>query len=182
MACLRIHETWELSYASSVQGLMHACGHDGHTAIILGAIARFATGGGFEGTVHFVFQPSEEWGHGINAMINVGFGKDISFGEIHGLHNMAGLPIGEFQVRLGQFMEQRTGSSIVIRWIGGHASRPHECKDAVVCACSIVNEMQKVESRIIDLAHLAVVSMSAITGNNIKNLISSEALVECDCR
>ena len=88
---------------------MNACSHDGHTAILLETAARLATEGGFEGTVHFVFQPSEEWGYGINAMINAGFGKDISFGEIYGLLNMPGLPIGEFQVRLGQFMGAEDG-------------------------------------------------------------------------
>ena len=74
------------------------------------------------------------------------------------------------------------GFNIVIRGIGGHASRPHECKDAIVCACSIVNELQKVVSRIIDPAYLAVVSVTSITGNNIKNVISSEARIEGDCR
>ena len=87
-----------------------------------------------------------------------------------------------FRSVLPDSWEPRTGSSIVICGIGGHASHPHECKDAIVCACSIVNQMQKVVSRIVDPAHLAVVSVTAITGKNIKNVISSEALVECDYR
>ncbi len=182
MDCLRIHETTNLSYTSSVPGLMHACGHDGHTAILLGAAALLASEGGFEGTVHFVFQPAEEWGQGMKAMINDGLGADIRFDEIYGLHNMPGLPLGEFEIRSGQFMGAEDGFNIVIRGIGGHASRPHECKDAIVCACSIVNELQKVVSRIIDPAHLAVVSVTSITGNNIKNVISSEARIEGDCR
>ena len=182
MDCLRIRETTNLPYASSVDGLMHACGHDGHTAILLGVAALLASEGGFDGTVHFVFQPAEEWGQGMNAMINDGLGKAISFDEIYGLHNMPGLPIGEFQIRPGQFMGAEDGFSILVRGIGGHASRPHECKDAIVCACSIVNELQKVVSRITDPAHLAVVSVTSMSGNNIKNVISSEARIEGDCR
>jgi hippurate hydrolase len=182
MDCLPIHETTNLPYSSKKPNLMHACGHDGHTAMLLGAAARLVSEGGFDGTVHFVFQPAEEWGQGMQSMIADGLGSTIKFDEIYGLHNMPGLPIGQFETRAGAFMGAEDGFVITVHGIGGHASRPHECNDAIVCACSIVNELQTVVSRNIDPAELAVVSVTSIAGDNVKNAISSTARIEGDCR
>ncbi|MEM8688834.1 MAG: amidohydrolase, partial [Pseudomonadota bacterium] len=96
MDCLQIHETTNLPYSSSKPGLMHACGHDGHTTILLGTAAKLAREGGFNGSVRFVFQPAEEWGQGMKAMIRDGLGSRLAFDEIYGLHNMPGLPVGSF--------------------------------------------------------------------------------------
>ncbi|WP_217362346.1 amidohydrolase [Ruegeria arenilitoris] len=182
MDCLKIHETTNLSYSSEKPGLMHACGHDGHTTILLGTAAILASEGGFDGTVKFVFQPAEEWGQGMKAMIRDGLGSRIPFDEIYGLHNKPGLPVGSFEVRPGPFMGAEDGFRIVVRGNGGHASRPHDCRDAILCACSIVSELQTIVARAIDPAELAVVSVTSIQGDNIKNAIASEAIVEGDCR
>ena len=129
-----------------------------------------------------VFQPAEEWGHGMNAMIADGLGTDIGFDEIYGLHTMPGLPVGSFAIRPGPFMGAEDGFEIKVTGAGGHASRPHECRDAILCASSIVTELQTIVSRIIDPSELAVVSVTGISGSNIKNAIASEAVIEGDCR
>ncbi len=182
MDCLQIQETTNLPYSSSKPGLMHACGHDGHTTILLGAAAMLAADDCFDGTVRFVFQPAEEWGQGMKAMIRDGLGSRLDFDEIYGLHNMPGLPVGSFETRSGPFMGAEDGFRIIVRGRGGHASRPHDCKDAIVCACSIVSELQTIVSRVIDPAALAVVSVTSIEGDNVKNAIASEARIEGDCR
>ncbi|MDW3222848.1 MAG: amidohydrolase [Paracoccaceae bacterium] len=182
MDCLKIHETTNLPYSSNKPGLMHACGHDGHTTILLGAAAVLANYGGFDGKVRFVFQPAEEWGQGMKAMIQDGLGSRLAFDEIYGLHNKPGLPVGSFETKPGPFMGAEDGFRITVRGSGGHASRPHDCKDAILCACSIVTELQMIVSRTIDPAELAVVSVTSIEGDNIKNAIASEAYIEGDCR
>ena len=182
MDCLRIHETTNLPYASSKPGLMHACGHDGHTAILLGTAAVLAREGGFDGTVRFVFQPAEEWGQGMKAMIRDGLGSRLGFDEIYGLHNMPGVPVGGFEIRPGPFMGAEDGFRIRVQGSGGHASRPDACQDAIVCACAIVGALQTIVSRSIDPSELAVVSVTAIGGDNVKNAIASEAWIEGDCR
>ncbi len=182
MDCLQIHETSNVSYSSKSPGLMHACGHDGHTTILLGAAAVLAKYGGFDGRVRFVFQPAEEWGQGMKAMIRDGLGSRLGFDEIYGLHNKPGLPVGAFETRPGPFMAAEDGFRIVVKGSGGHASRPHDCQDAILCACSIVKELQTIVSRTIDPAELAVVSVTSIEGDNIKNAIASEARIEGDCR
>lgn len=182
MDCLRIQETTNLPYASSRPGLMHACGHDGHTAILLGAASVLARDSGFDGTVRFVFQPAEEWGQGMKAMIRDGLGTRLAFDEIYGLHNRPGLPVGAFEIRPGPFMGAEDGFRIRVTGRGGHASRPHDCRDAIVCACSIVGELQNIVARVTDPAELAVVSVTSIKGDNVKNAIASEAVIEGDCR
>lgn len=182
MDCLQIHEATNLPHASRKPGLMHACGHDGHTAILLGAAARLSKEQGFDGTVRFIFQPAEEWGQGMKAMIQDGLGTRLGFDEIYGLHNMPGLPVGQFETRPGPFMGAEDNFTIVVHGNGGHASRPHQCNDAILCAASIVTELQTIVSRHIDPSELAVVSVTSIEGDNIKNAISSTAKIEGDCR
>ncbi|MEM9498556.1 MAG: amidohydrolase, partial [Pseudomonadota bacterium] len=182
MDCLRIHETTNLPHASRKPGLMHACGHDGHTAILLGTAALLASEDTFDGTVRFVFQPAEEWGQGMKAMIRDGLGSKIPFDEIYGLHIKPGLPVGHFDIRPGPFMAAEDGFKIRVKGSGGHASAPHLCKDAILCATSIVAELQTIVSRVIDPAELAVVSVTSILGDNVKNAVSSEAEVQGDCR
>lgn len=182
MDCLQIHETTNLPYTSKTPGLMHACGHDGHTAMLLGAAATLARDGGFDGTVRFVFQPAEEWGQGMKAMIADGLGTRIGFDEIYGLHNKPGLPVGSFETRTGAFMGAEDGFVIKVQGAGGHASRPHDCRDAIVCASAIVAQLQTIVSRAIDPAQLAVVSVTSISGDNVTNAISSAAEIKGDCR
>ena len=118
----------------------------------------------------------------MQSMIADGLGSTIKFDEIYGLHNMPGLPVGQFETRAGAFMGAEDGFTISVHGTGGHASRPHECSDAIVCASTIVSELQTVVSRNVDPADLAVVSVTSIAGDNVKNAISSTARIEGDCR
>ncbi|MEM1315981.1 MAG: amidohydrolase, partial [Pseudomonadota bacterium] len=182
MDCLRIEERTNLPHASRRPGLMHACGHDGHVATLLGAAAMLARDGGFDGAVRFVFQPAEEWGQGMKAMIADGLGSRLGFDEIYGLHNKPGLPVGALETRPGPFMAAEDGFAIAVRGSGGHASAPQECRDAIVCACAIVGELQTIVSRRVDPAELAVVSVTSIHADNVRNAIAGEARIEGDCR
>ncbi len=182
MDALRINEQTNLAHASRKPGLMHACGHDGHTAMLLGAARVLAAEGGFDGTVLLVFQPAEEWGQGMSAMIRDGLGSRFRFDEIYGLHNKPGLAVGRFETTAGPFMAAEDNFRITVRGSGGHASRPHQCRDAIVCACAIVIELQTIVSRVIDPAELAVVSVTGISADNVRNAIASEAVIEGDCR
>lgn len=182
MDCLRIQETTNLPHASSKPGLMHACGHDGHTAILLGAATLLMAEDTFDGTVRFVFQPAEEWGQGMKAMIRDGLGTKIPFDEVYGLHIKPGLPVGQLETRSGPFMAAEDGFQVTVKGAGGHASSPHLCRDAIVCGASIVSELQTIVSRVLDPAELAVVSVTSILGDNVKNAISSELKIEGDCR
>jgi hippurate hydrolase len=182
MDALRIEERTNLPHGSTRPGLMHACGHDGHTAMLLGAASVLAAEGGFDGTVLLVFQPAEEWGQGMKAMIRDGLGSRFPFDEIYGLHNRPGLAVGRFETRPGAFMAAEDNFKITITGSGGHASRPHQCRDAIVCAAATVMELQSIVSRNIDPAELAVVSVTSIASDGTVNAIAGQATVEGDCR
>jgi hippurate hydrolase len=182
MDALRIAEQTNLEHASTHPGVMHACGHDGHTVMLLGAARLLAQEGGFDGVVRFVFQPAEEWGQGMLAMLRDGLGTRLPFDEIYGLHNAPGLPVGRFATRTGAFMAAEDNFTIRVQGAGGHASRPHQCRDALVAACAIVMELQTIVSRTIDPAELAVVSVTSLTSDGTRNAIAGEATIEGDCR
>jgi amidohydrolase len=182
MDALRIAEQTNMPYASRNQDVMHACGHDGHTTMLLGAAKALATEGGFDGTVLLVFQPAEEWGQGMKAMIRDGLGSRFPFDEIYGLHNKPGLPIGQFETRAGAFMAAEDNFRITVRGSGGHASRPHQCHDAIVCVSAIVVELQTIVARVIDPSELAVVSVTEIGSDGTRNAIAGKAFVDGDCR
>ncbi len=182
MDALRIPEQTNLAYASKVSGLMHACGHDGHTTMLLGAARVLAAEGGFDGTVRFIFQPAEEWGQGMSAMIRDGLGTRLPFDETYGLHNKPGLPVGHFETASGAFMAAEDNFRVRVRGSGGHASRPHQCRDAVVAACAIVMELQMIVARAIDPSELAVVSVTEIGSDGTRNAIAGEAFIDGDCR
>jgi amidohydrolase len=182
MDSLRISEQTNMPYASRNPGVMHACGHDGHTVMLLGAAKALATEGGFDGTVLLVFQPAEEWGQGMKAMIRDGLGSRFPFDEIYGLHNKPGLAIGKFETRIGAFMAAEDNFRITVRGSGGHASIPHQCHDAIVCVSAIVVELQTIVARVIDPSELAVVSVTEIGSDGTRNAIAGEAFVDGDCR
>jgi hippurate hydrolase len=182
MDALRIAEQTNLEHASANPGVMHACGHDGHTVMLLGAARILAQEGGFDGTVRFVFQPAEEWGQGMLAMMRDGLGTRLAFDEIYGLHNAPGLPVGRFATRPGAFMAAEDNFVIRVQGAGGHASRPHECRDALVAACAIVMELQTIVARNTDPSELAVVSVTELRSDGTRNAIAGEATIEGDCR
>jgi amidohydrolase len=182
MDALRIAEQTNRPYASRNAGVMHACGHDGHTTMLLGAAQMLAEEGGFDGTVLLVFQPAEEWGQGMKALIRDGLGSRFPFDEIYGLHNKPGLGVGQFETRSGAFMAAEDNFRITVHGSGGHASRPHQCHDAIVCVSAMVIELQTIVARVIDPSELAVVSVTEIGSDGTRNAIAGEAFVDGDCR
>ena len=129
-----IEEQGDHDYRSQSWGLMHACGHDGHTAMLLDAAKLLSDEGGFEGTVRFVFQPAEEWGKGALAMLDDGLMERFPFEEVYGLHNMPGLPVGHVQTRAGAIMSAEDNFAIVLKGVGGHAARPDWGNEVLIAA------------------------------------------------
>lgn len=182
MDALRISEATGVAWASTTPGLMHACGHDGHTAMLLGAAKLLADDRGFDGTVRFVFQPAEEWGLGAQAMLDDGLLERFPFDEIYGLHNMPGLPLGHFQTRPGPIMSAEDIFKITIRGQGGHASRPDWGREAMVPACALVLELQTIVARRLDPAEIAVVSVTELLTDGTRNALPNQACILGDCR
>ena len=182
MDALRITEAAQHDHASHNPGVMHACGHDGHTTMLLGAARKLASEGGFDGIVRFIFQPAEEWGRGMQAMLDDGLIERFPFEEAYGLHNMPGLPVGDFATRTGAFMAAEDNFEIRLNGLGGHASKPHEGSDALVAACATVVALQTVVSRRIDPAELSVLSVTEVKSDGTRNAIAGSATVLGDAR
>jgi len=177
MDALPITEETGRPYASTVAGKMHACGHDGHNTILLGAAEYLARTRRFNGTVNLIFQPAEEAGalSGAPAMIADGLFERFPFDVIFGLHNHPGAPEGTWLMRSGPLMAAADSAEIVIRGKGGHASRPHLTVDPVVVACNLVVSLQSVVSRSIDPTQTAVVTVGAIHAGEAANVIPESA-------
>jgi amidohydrolase len=182
MDALRITEATGLPHASTVPGLMHACGHDGHTAMLLGAARMLAGEGGFDGTVRFVFQPAEEWGQGALAMLADGLAERFPFDEVYGLHNMPGLPLGAFATRPGPVMAAEDVFAITLEGQGGHASRPQAAREVMVPACALVLDLQTIVARRLDPAETAVVSVTELLTDGTRNALPGRAEIRGDAR
>ncbi|NEJ71296.1 amidohydrolase [Rhizobium phaseoli] len=182
MDALRISEQGERPYRSQTAGVMHACGHDGHTAMLLGAARMLAKDGNFDGTVRFIFQPAEEWGKGALAMLADGLMIRFPFDEIYGLHNMPGLPVGVFETRAGAIMSAEDNFEIVLKGVGGHAARPHSGNEVLVAACALVTTLQTIVSRRLDPTDIGVVSVTELLTDGTRNALPGLARILGDAR
>jgi hippurate hydrolase len=184
MDALPITEETGLTYASQNLGKMHACGHDGHTTVLLGAAEYLSRTRRFDGTVTLIFQPAEEAGKfsGARAMIADGLFERFPFDAIFGLHNHPGAPEGNILLRPGPMMASADTVNIIIRGIGGHASRPHLTIDPVVIACNLVVSLQTIASRNVDPAQTAVVTVGTIHAGNAVNVIPEYAKLALSVR
>jgi hippurate hydrolase len=176
MDALPIREATGAAHASTHPGRMHACGHDGHTAMLLGAARYLAETRGFDGTVAVIFQPAEEGGAGAEAMVMDGVFGRFGVSEVYGLHNSPLLPAGEFAIREGAFYAAVDSFRIEVRGRGGHAARPNNCVDTTLAASSIVLALQSVVSRNADPQQPLVVSVTAFrTDTDAFNVIPDSA-------
>lgn len=171
MDALPIHEDTWLDYASTNAGVMHACGHDGHTSILLAAARFLALSGEFSGTVHMIFQPAEEIGAGAKRMIDDGLFERFPCDAVYGLHNWPGVPAGKFGFVEGPAMASVDWAKIIVYGRGGHGAEPHQAVDPVVAASSIVMALQTVVSRNVDPLDMGVVTVASIHGGKATNVI-----------
>lgn len=170
MDALPMSEQTNLPYASKVPNMMHACGHDGHTAILLGAAKRFATERNFAGKIVLVFQPAEEGGGGGRVMLEEGLLERFGIEEVYGMHNQPGLDVGSFPIRSGPMMAAGDRFVITMTGLGGHAATPHLARDPVLAASHLVVALQSIASRFIDPLDSVVVSVTFISGGDRKAL------------
>ncbi len=182
MDALPIDEATGLAYASCNAGVMHACGHDGHTAMLLAAARHLADQGAFDGTLHLIFQPAEEGGGGALRMMEDGLFERFPCDAVFAMHNMPGIAQGRLVLREGAAMASSDYASITLQGFGGHGAMPHRAADPIVAAASIVMALQTIVSRNIDPLHAAVVTVGALHAGKANNVIPASATLELSVR
>ncbi len=179
MDALPIHEETGLEYASKTPDAMHACGHDGHTAMLLGAAKYLAETRNFDGTVVLIFQPAEEGGGGGKEMCDDGMMDRFGIQEVYGMHNWPGLPVGEFGIRAGAFFAAADLFEIELEGKGGHAAKPSETVDTTVMASQLVLSLQTIASRNLDPIEQLVISVTSFeTSSKAHNVIPQKVFMK----
>jgi hippurate hydrolase len=179
---LPIHETTNLSYASTTPGKMHACGHDGHTTMLLGAARYLAETRHFDGTVHLIFQPAEEDISGAKRMIDEGIFKRFPCDAIFAIHNIPGETVGQVRVRAGAITAAVDIVEVSVRGVGGHGAIPHKAVDPIVAASGIVLALQSIVARNIDPLEAAVVTVGQIEAGTLATIIPNECRMKIGVR
>ncbi len=175
MDALPIEEATGLPHASTNPGVMHACGHDGHTTMLLGAARRLAETRAFDGTVIFVFQPAEEGGAGAKAMLDDGLMGRFPARAVYGMHNDPGRPVGQFAIRPGPALALADEFAIRIVGKGGHAAMPDQAHDPIVAGAALVQALQSIVSRRVDPTQPAVLSVTEFHAGSTHNVIPGTA-------
>lgn len=182
MDALPIYENSGKPWASKHPGLMHACGHDGHTTILLGAARYFAETRRFNGTLRLIFQPAEEMINGGEIMVKEGLFNRFPCDVIFGMHNMPGLPVGKFYFQPGALMASMDQFHIAVRGCGGHGAIPHKAIDPVLVAAHITTALQSIVSRNVDPLEAAVITVGSIVAGEAANVIPDSAEMKISVR
>ena len=177
MDALPVEEVTGKPWASKIEGRMHACGHDGHTAMLLGAARYLSETRNFNGRIALIFQPAEEGGAGALAMVEDGLMERFGIDEVYGMHNMPGIPAGQFAICRGAIMAAPDKFTIRISGRGGHAAQPHRTIDPIAIGAQIVSNLQMIAARNVDPLEAVVVSVTKFQAGSSHNVIPPEALI-----